>query len=105
MMTTRKLLLAGLLMAGLAAPAGAAIQCKNGLQYNTAANGWISSPYCGDEYVAEIARQRGMKVSGSDLRQNPSLKAEVCRFASSDIRINHLCIGYRPEDLGGGARP
>ena len=59
MMTTRKLLLAGLLMAGLAAPAGAAIQCQNGRQYNTTANGWISTPYCGEF----SRRARGLNLS------------------------------------------
>jgi len=104
MKTAWKLVCAGLLVAGLSASADAAIECKDGLQYNSAANGWIASSYCGDEYVAEIARRRGMNVSGSDLRNNPSLKAEACQFASSDTRINHLCIGHRPDDLG-GARP
>lgn len=104
MKTARRLVYAGMLVAVFSSPAGAAIECKDGMQYNSAANGWIASSYCGDEYVAEIARRRGMNVSGSDLRNNPSLKAEACQFASSDTRINHLCIGHRPEDLG-GARP
>ena len=103
---TRAIALSGLTMLTMhaAAPASAAVECKGRLQYNSAANGWISTPYCGDNLIAEVARQNGMNVSGHEVRQNPYRKEEACRFAGSDIRVRDLCAGHLPEDQNGGGK-
>jgi len=89
-----------LFVATAASPASAAIQCQGGNQWNSAAGGWISSPYCEDNLVAAVARANGMRWSNAAVRQNPSIKAEACRFAGSDIRIADICAGHMPEDDG-----
>lgn len=88
----------------LAAPASAAIQCNGRLQYNSAANRWIGSPYCADQLIAAVARTHGMNVSGRDVRLKPGIKEEACRFAGSDIRINDLCAGHLSEGADDGGR-
>ena len=77
-----------------AVPANAAIKCQGRNQWNSAAGGWISSPYCEDNLIAAVARAHGMRVSNRAVRQNPSIKEEACRFAGSDNRINDLCAGH-----------
>ncbi len=96
-MTNQSLTLAAmggaLLVAFTAAvPANAAIRCQGRNQWNSAANGWISTPYCEDKLVAYVS---GYPFNGPlGVRQNPSVKAEACRFAGSDIRINDICAGH-----------
>lgn len=89
-----------LFAAASAIPANAAVQCQGGNQWNSAAGGWIPSPYCEDNLVAAVARANGMRWSNAAVRQNPSIKAEACRFAGSDIRITDICAGHLPEDDG-----
>jgi hypothetical protein len=89
-----------LFVATTAIPASAAIQCEGGNQWNSAAGGWIPSSYCEDNLVAAVARANGMRWSNAAVRQNPSIKAEACRFAGSDIRITDICAGHLPEDDG-----
>lgn len=96
-MTNQSLTLAAmggaLLVAFTAAvPANAAIQCQGRNQWNSAANAWISTPYCEDKLVAYVS---GYPFNGPlGVRQNPSVKAEACRFAGSDIRITDICAGH-----------
>jgi hypothetical protein len=78
----------------------AAPKCKGAYQYNSAVGGYIATPYCEDNLVAAVAREYGMRVSDQAVRQNPSIKAEACNFAGSDIRIREICAGYLPEDYG-----
>jgi ribosomal protein L36 len=83
----------------LAQPAEARIKCVNG---NQIVNGSpIATPYCQDELVAVVARERGMKVSASEIRNNPNLKRNVCQHVGRDNRIYIACIdansvGRRP---------
>lgn len=88
-----------LIMAATSAiPASAAIQCQGRSQWNSAAGSWIPSPYCEDKLIAQVS---GYPFHGPNgVRQNPSVKAEACRFAGSDIRIRDLCAGHLPEDQG-----
>jgi hypothetical protein len=88
-----------LMTAATSLPASAKIKCDgNGNQYNSAAGGYIPSPYCGDKLIAQIS---GYPFNGPNgVKQNPSVKAEACRFAGSNIKINHLCAGHLPEDDG-----
>lgn len=70
----------------------AAIECQGRNQWNSAAGAWISSPYCEDKLIAYVGRKPFNGPYG--VRQNPSVKAEACRFGGSDIRIRDLCAGH-----------
>lgn len=73
-----------------AGPAAAKIKCVNGSQI---VNGsLIATPYCQDELVAQVARERGMKVSAAAIRNNPNLKRNVCQHVGRDNRIHVACI-------------
>lgn len=77
-------------------PASAAIKCKGRNQWNSAVNGWISTPYCEDKLVAYVS---GFPFNGPNgVRVNPATKARACRFAGSDIRIRDICAGHLNED-------
>ena len=85
------------LAACVASPAGApsavaAIACRDGNQL--VAGNEISTPYCQDELLAEVARSYGMKASGHAVRQNPNYKAEICRFIGRDYRAQQACAGF-----------
>ena len=85
-----------LLAASSVIPADAAIQCQGRSQWNSAAGGWISTPYCEDKLIAYVS---GYPFNGPNgVKQNASVKAEACRFAGSDIRIRDICAGHLPED-------
>lgn len=88
-----------LIMAATSAvPASAAIQCQGRSQWNSAAGSWISTPYCEDKLIAQVS---GFPFNGPNgVRQNPSVKAQACRYAGADIRIRDLCAGHLPEDDG-----
>ena len=73
-----------------APPADARIKCVNGNQIVQGTP--LATPYCQDELVAQVARERGMKVSGLAVRNNPHVKRDVCRFVGRDIRIQLACI-------------
>ncbi|MDQ8700120.1 hypothetical protein [Hyphomicrobium sp. LHD-15] len=79
----------------MAQTANAAIVCKDGFQ-NSDGN-WISTPYCNDAHLAQLARNLGVKVSDEELRANPAKKDEVCRF------IGNIGPGseYCPDESGG----
>lgn len=72
-----------------ATTAEARIICRDG--YQVVHGREISTPYCNDNYVAQIARKHGFKVSDSEIRNNPAKKNEVCRFISSNIEIRQYC--------------
>ncbi|WP_139247717.1 hypothetical protein [Hyphomicrobium sp. CS1GBMeth3] len=91
----------GLALAATAAtapPAAAKIACKDGFQLS--GGNWISTPYCNDEYLAQIARKHGAKVSGNEVRSNPNTKYEVCRFLSGSPAARDYC----PDEGGRGRR-
>lgn len=72
-------------------PAAAAIICNKGFQL--VGGNEIATPYCQDEYVAEVAREYGIKTSGARIRNDWGHKREVCRLIGQDIRIQNACIG------------
>ena len=74
---------------GSTAEAGGRIVCKGG--YQKVKGEAIATPYCQDEYLADVARQYGSRVSGSDVRKSASLKYELCRFIGHDIRVQGYC--------------
>jgi hypothetical protein len=89
---------AGVLVIGCAA-AQAKIVCNG--DYQVVNGSEISTPYCSDGYVAAVARQRGMRVSDAEVRNNPGKKDEICRWIGFDSRIRSYC---NPDDGRGRGR-
>lgn len=87
---------ASLILGGTAAEAR--IVCHDGFQ--VVGGSEISTPYCNDGYMADVARQRGFKVTAEAVRNNPSLKDEICRWIGSDIRIRQYCNTSDGPDRG-----
>ena len=81
-------------------PSQARIVCHNGFQ-NVGGN-MISTPYCQDNYLAQVAREYGMRASAARVRNNPNYKREVCRFVGADIRISEYCMNEGPRARGRG---
>ena len=73
----------------IATPAGA-IDCSEGNQ--RVEGNLISTPYCQDEYLAEVARDYGIDATGSKIRNDPNYKKEVCRTVYTDIRVQLNCL-------------
>jgi len=87
--------------AALVATPAAAIKCENGFQ--RVQGNLIATPYCQDQYLAQVAQERGFKASAAKIRNNPNYKKELCRFVSSDIRVQQTCLNAGvPEYFGGG---
>lgn len=77
-------------------PAEAKIACSKGYQM---VQGYpLATPYCQDAYVAEVAREYGVKATAEAVRQNPNYKREVCRLIGSDIRIKENCDQTEPAN-------
>ena len=87
-------LLAAILVVGTARPAAAKIECREGAQRIQGA--WLVTPYCQDAYLAEVAREFGVKASAPAIRNNPNLKREVCLIVGHDIRVQQTCIEVAP---------
>jgi hypothetical protein len=86
--------------AGLATPA-AAIKCVKG--YQKVQGNLLSTPYCQDQYLAQVARQYGLRASASKIRNNPNYKKEICRTVFTDIRVQETCLNAGvPEAYGVG---
>ena len=86
----------------LATPAAAAIKCENGFQ--RVQGNLIATPYCQDQYLAQVARQYGFKASAAKIRNNPNYKKELCRFVFNDIRVQTTCLDAGVPEFYGGAR-
>ena len=80
---------AALFMMAAGGAAEARIVCKEGFQLSGGQE--ISTPYCNDNYVAEVARKYGMRVSNEEVRNNPNRKDEVCRLVGHDNRVRDYC--------------
>ena len=77
--------------------ANARIVCRDGFQMSGGKE--ISTPYCNDEYLAQVARERGVKVSADAVRNNPNRKDEICRHIGYDTRVRDYC----PSENGSGS--
>lgn len=90
---------AAIALTGPALPAAAAgIVCKNG--YQLVQGNYIATPYCQDALLTRVAREYGMKVSGSAIRWNPNYKRQVCRTVGHDIRVQENCRTVDPSVRG-----
>lgn len=97
-MLTSRTIFGALALLALGCDANARIICREGFQ--VLAGREISTPYCNDNYVAEVARARGFTVTNEAVRDSPSLKNEICRRFGSDIRIAHYCNSDDGRDRG-----
>ena len=79
-------------------PADAKIRCEGPFQIIKGV-GHHATPYCEDNYLARIARSYGWKVSNRSVRNNPSVKARICRQIGHDSRLIEICSDHR---VGGG---
>ncbi len=79
--------------------ANAAIRCNGAYQINSL--GQFHSPYCADGYLATVARSFGMRVTGDQIRNSTSVKADVCRSIGFDSRILEICSSYRSQNRSG----
>ncbi len=77
-------------------PADAAIRCEGNFQITS--YGRINTPYCEDIYLAQVAREYGMRVSNQAVLRNPSVKERACRFVGNDNRVRSTCQRYLPEN-------
>ena len=82
--------LAVALVASIGGTAQARIICDEG--YQNVRGDLISTPYCQDEQVANVARQYGVRTSGAAIRNNPGHKRDVCRLIGRDNRVQQACI-------------
>lgn len=98
MRTGLALAAAGLVIAAAGATAEAKIKCKGSDQI-IPGHGALSTPYCQDNYLAEVAREYGANVPAQVIRQNPNEKERLCRFIGHDIRVKSTCAQY--IDRGG----
>ena len=74
------------------APSNAMIRCDGRFQY-IKGHGWHATNYCENNYLAAMARDRGWKVSNLSVRENPLLKARICRHIGQDGRLIGICFG------------
>lgn len=81
--------MAAVLYAGLAPAADARIICREG--YQVVQGNEISTPYCEHNYLAQVARQHGIRVTDAEVRNNPNRFSEICRFIGHDIRVSNTC--------------
>jgi len=88
--------LTALTLSSTTQPADAAIRCEGNFQITS--YGRINTPYCEDNYLAQVAREYGMSVSASAIRRNPSVKERTCRFVGNDIRVKSTCQQYLPQN-------
>jgi len=96
----RCLALSAVLLLALPGSAWAGTKCERG--YQLVQGNWISTPYCQDAYLADVAREYGFNASAAKIRNNPNYKKELCRYVFSDIRVQETCLSAGvPEGLGG----
>jgi hypothetical protein len=89
-------------MAALAAPdpASARIECRGNFQMTK--YGPIATPYCEERQIAIVARSYGVKVTDSQVRNDPLTKVQLCQSYGNDVRLKGSCAGYGPDAYGRG---
>jgi hypothetical protein len=76
----------------------ARVKCREGFQIVNGRE--IATPYCTDAYIAQLAREYGLKASAERVRNSPSFRDELCRWIGSDVRIREDCNMYGGPDRG-----
>ena len=80
---------------GSTASGEARIKCRGA--YQISAGTLIATPYCGDRYLARVAREYGMRVSARTIRRDIATKDDACRLVGHDNRVSDICTGFRNE--------
>jgi hypothetical protein len=95
----RKTLLVAACFLGVAVMAGpaSAIECDGNFQVQKDGSR-IATPYCQDGYLAVVAHEYGMRVSGETIRRDYGEKDRVCRLIGEDNRVRDTCGQYRYLD-------
>lgn len=75
--------------------ASAAVYCAGNFQITQ--HGPITTPYCQDNNLAQVAREYGMRVTNEAVRYNVGIKKQVCRLVGYDIRVKNTCSNYLPD--------
>jgi len=83
-------------LAAFATPAAAHIACDG--DYQIVEGNEIATPYCSDRTLARVARERGARVTGREVRSNPAIKDDLCRFVGDDPRLTTECAGDNDAD-------
>lgn len=78
-----------------ALPSEARIRCESG--YQIVGNRHIASPFCADEYLAQVAKRYGVRVSAASLRRSFEKKSEICRLVGQDNRVRDICTGFHDD--------
>ena len=55
----------------------------------------LSTPYCREQNLAQVARAYGIPVSAEAIRRSESVKGDVCRTIGYDNRVREVCSPYR----------
>lgn len=76
----------------IATGVSAKIVCRG--SYQLVNGSWLATPYCEDNYLANVAHGYGDYASAHEIRNNPSTKEEVCRLVGNDIRVNDICTQF-----------
>lgn len=94
------LIATALFTSAMATDGEARIRC-NGAYQVVPGHGELATPYCEDNYLAEVARGYGIRISARAIRSNPSRKEEVCRAVGHDGRVYATCLKYRNDSCRG----
>ena len=57
----------------------------------------VSTPYCREQNLAQVARGYGIPVSAEAIRRSESVKGDVCRTIGYDNRVREVCSPYRND--------
>lgn len=95
-MPSAKLTASALMFAAMMYPATVeAIECDR--QFQVINGSRISTPYCSDKLLGQVARERGFQVSDESIRQSANVKSDICRSLGQDNRLRTICTNYFPN--------
>jgi len=57
----------------------------------------VSTPYCRERNLAQVARGYGWRVSDEAIRYSETTKSQVCRAIGHDNRVHEVCSPYRHD--------
>ena len=89
MMSLASLILTVLSGIALPEPAVARIHCQGNFQVTK--HGPIDTPYCEEEQIAIVAQSYGLRVSASEIHNNPLKKIQVWQVLGGDTRLKGSC--------------
>jgi len=86
-----------LALVGMSTAAEAKIRCDG--RYQVMRQGQpIASPYCEDQYLADVARRAyGVSTTARAVRASVHEKERVCWVVGHDWRVEDICLEFRRE--------